>query len=202
MLFRSGTVLGAPIYVALGGAALLLFALDDEPIAAVAAETVRLMKSPIMPTVPLFTFTGFLLPGYFKALICIKRNKNADAIKFLTIEINEIEKLNIRREVLKELKLLSEVYKNIADYHNAVLTMERYNLINQTLIDEEMRIRDKSYEIEQSLNEQEKKMTVLEAENSFRTQSNYYLLGVLFLIAISTIAIFNRYLGKKNLTSI
>ena len=55
------TVLGAPIYVALGGAALLLFWLDEEPIAAVAAETVRQIKNPTMPTIPLFTFTGYVL---------------------------------------------------------------------------------------------------------------------------------------------
>ena len=55
------TTLGAPIYVALGGAALLLFWLDEEPIAAVAAETVRQIKNPLMPTIPLFTFTGYIL---------------------------------------------------------------------------------------------------------------------------------------------
>lgn len=57
----AATALGAPIYVALGGAALLLFWVDDEPIAAVAAETVRQIKNPTMPTIPLFTFTGFIL---------------------------------------------------------------------------------------------------------------------------------------------
>lgn len=55
------TVLGSPIYVALGAAALLLFWAEDEPIAAVAVETVRQIKSPIMPTIPLFTFTGYIL---------------------------------------------------------------------------------------------------------------------------------------------
>lgn len=55
------TVLGAPIYVALGGAGLLLFWAAEEPIAAVAAETVRQIGNPIMPTLPLFTFTGYVL---------------------------------------------------------------------------------------------------------------------------------------------
>lgn len=55
------TGLGSPIYVALGGAALLLFWADDIPVAAVAAETVRQIKSPIMPSIPLFTFTGYIL---------------------------------------------------------------------------------------------------------------------------------------------
>lgn len=55
------TALGAPIYVVLGAAALLLFWADDEPIAAVAAETVRQISNPTIPTIPLFTFTGYLL---------------------------------------------------------------------------------------------------------------------------------------------
>lgn len=55
------TVLGTPIYVALGGLALVLFWSDAEPVAAVAAETVRQITSPVMPTIPLFTFTGYLL---------------------------------------------------------------------------------------------------------------------------------------------
>ncbi len=61
MMVLLATLLGAPIYVALGGAALLLFWTEDEPIAAIAAETVRLIKNPIMPTIPLFTFAGYLL---------------------------------------------------------------------------------------------------------------------------------------------
>lgn len=55
------TLLGSPIYVALGAAALLFFWAEEEPIAAVAVETVRQIKSPIMPTIPLFTFTGYIL---------------------------------------------------------------------------------------------------------------------------------------------
>ncbi len=60
-LLLLSTLLGSPIYVALGGAAVILFWSADEPIAAVAAETMRQIKSPIMPTIPLFTFTGYLL---------------------------------------------------------------------------------------------------------------------------------------------
>jgi tripartite ATP-independent transporter DctM subunit len=55
------TIFGAPIFVALGGAALVLFWADGTPIAAVAAETVRQIKSETVPTIPLFTFTGYVL---------------------------------------------------------------------------------------------------------------------------------------------
>jgi tripartite ATP-independent transporter DctM subunit len=54
-------VIGAPIFVVLGGAALLLFFADGVPIAAIPVETYRIIVSPAIPTIPLFTLTGFLL---------------------------------------------------------------------------------------------------------------------------------------------
>jgi tripartite ATP-independent transporter DctM subunit len=71
------TLLGGPIFVALGGAAIFLFLVDWIPIAAVPAETYRLAVSPTLAAIPLFTLTGFLLAegkaserlvGVFRAL--------------------------------------------------------------------------------------------------------------------------------------
>ena len=55
------TALGTPIFILLGGAALLLFWGDGVPIAAIPAETYRIVASPIFPTIPLFTLAGFIL---------------------------------------------------------------------------------------------------------------------------------------------
>lgn len=55
------TLLGAPIFVALGGTALLLFLADGVPAAAVPVETYELSVSPILAAIPLFTLAGFLL---------------------------------------------------------------------------------------------------------------------------------------------
>ena len=54
-------LLGAPIFVALGGTALVLFFADGVPIAAIPVETYRIVVSPSIPAIPLFTLTGFLL---------------------------------------------------------------------------------------------------------------------------------------------
>jgi C4-dicarboxylate transporter DctM subunit len=54
-------VIGAPIFVVLGGAALLLFFADEVPVAAVPVEIYRIVVSPVIPTIPLFTLTGYLL---------------------------------------------------------------------------------------------------------------------------------------------
>ena len=52
---------GAPIFIGLGGIAVLFFWYDFTPIAAIPAEAYRIVVSPTLPTIPLFTFAGYLL---------------------------------------------------------------------------------------------------------------------------------------------
>jgi len=54
-------VYGMPIFLGLGGFALLLFWKDLTPITAIPAETYRIVVSPSLPTIPLFTLVGFVL---------------------------------------------------------------------------------------------------------------------------------------------
>jgi len=53
------TALGAPVFTALGGAALILFWGEEVPIASIPVETYRLTVSPTLPTIPLFTLAGY-----------------------------------------------------------------------------------------------------------------------------------------------
>ena len=48
-------------FATLGGIALLLLWNDGMPVAAVPVETYRLVASPVLPSMPLFTFAGYLL---------------------------------------------------------------------------------------------------------------------------------------------
>ena len=61
ILLVVGAVLGTPIFILLGGAALLLFWGDGVTVAAIPAEMYRIVASPIFPTIPLFTLAGFIL---------------------------------------------------------------------------------------------------------------------------------------------
>jgi len=54
-------IYGAPIFVGLGGAAVLFFWADFTPISAIPAEAYRIVVSPTLPTIPLFTLAGYLL---------------------------------------------------------------------------------------------------------------------------------------------
>ncbi|MCY3970783.1 MAG: TRAP transporter large permease subunit [Acidobacteria bacterium] len=61
VLILASTLLGGPIFAALGGAAAFLFLSDFVPLAAIPAESYRLAVSPTLAAIPLFTLTGFLL---------------------------------------------------------------------------------------------------------------------------------------------
>jgi tripartite ATP-independent transporter DctM subunit len=64
-------VLGAPIFVLLGGAALILFWGQDLPIASISLTHYSMVTNPTLPTVPLFTLAGYFLAegGAAKRLI-------------------------------------------------------------------------------------------------------------------------------------
>jgi C4-dicarboxylate transporter DctM subunit len=61
LLLLIATLLGAPVFVTLGGAALILFWGDDLPIASIPVDHYRLVINPSLPTIPLFTLAGYFL---------------------------------------------------------------------------------------------------------------------------------------------
>jgi tripartite ATP-independent transporter DctM subunit len=54
-------VLGAPIFVILGGAALIFFWKEEVPIASLSLTHYSMVTNPMLPTVPLFTLAGYFL---------------------------------------------------------------------------------------------------------------------------------------------
>ncbi len=61
IVLAAGAVFGLPIFIVLGGAALLLFTGADVPVAAIQVEAYRIVVSPAIPTIPLFVLAGLLL---------------------------------------------------------------------------------------------------------------------------------------------
>lgn len=57
----AATMLGAPIYIALGGTAMILFWGRDVPITAVSVEHYGLVTNPSLPAIPLFTLAGYFM---------------------------------------------------------------------------------------------------------------------------------------------
>jgi tripartite ATP-independent transporter DctM subunit len=61
VVLAAAVVLGAPLFAALGGVAVLLFRYSQVPVASIPAEMYRMVTSPTLPTIPLFTFAGYIL---------------------------------------------------------------------------------------------------------------------------------------------
>jgi len=61
LVILTAALLGAPVFVAMGGLALLLFFKDGTPVGAVSAEVYRLIASPTLPAIPLLTAAGYVL---------------------------------------------------------------------------------------------------------------------------------------------
>jgi len=61
VMIVAAAVVGAPVFVAMGGIALVLFFRDGVPVSAVTADIYRLMVSPTLPAVPLLTACGYVL---------------------------------------------------------------------------------------------------------------------------------------------
>ncbi len=55
------TLFGAPVFVTLGGAALILFWGNGQTIAMIPIDHYRLVVNPTLPTIPLFTLAGYFL---------------------------------------------------------------------------------------------------------------------------------------------
>jgi C4-dicarboxylate transporter DctM subunit len=55
------TLVGSPVFLAMGGVALVLFFKGGVPVSAVTAEVYRLMVSPTLPAIPLLTACGYVM---------------------------------------------------------------------------------------------------------------------------------------------
>jgi len=60
-IIGTAMLFGAPIFIGLGGLAVLFFWFDYVPVSSISAETYRIVVSPSLPTIPLFTLAGYLL---------------------------------------------------------------------------------------------------------------------------------------------
>ena len=54
-------LMGAPLFIVMGLAALVAFQLSGEPVTAVPIELYRIADAPTLLTIPLFTFAGYMI---------------------------------------------------------------------------------------------------------------------------------------------
>ena len=143
---------------------------------------------------------GALNPGYYLALISIKKNRFNEAIAALQPEIKKLLDLNLRKEALDDLKLLAEAFTLDSNYGNATKTYKEYSDLLNEMIKEERNNRSINFDIEKRMAENEKAFQLLQAENKYNQKKQYYLLGILALASLLAVGLLSRnsYRQKVN----
>lgn len=138
-----------------------------------------------------FSSAGSHTPNYHLAKVRILQNRLNDARAFLEEEILEI--INIRLQVLKEQKLLIEVYNKLGDSKAADSAFKKYSELQVVMDSEERKNRSISFEVESKIEEAENTINVLVTEKKIAELTKKYLIGIAALLLIVAAIIFNRF---------
>lgn len=117
--------------------------------------------------IPYFSAAGIITPDYHLAKVRIQQNRFKSARTLLERELLEIK--TIKKEVLKEQKLLIEVYNKLGDSKASDSTFKKYSELQSDLSTEERKNRSKSFEIEAKIEEAESTINDLVTEKRFLT---------------------------------
>ncbi|MBP6679837.1 MAG: hypothetical protein KA166_01515 [Saprospiraceae bacterium] len=150
--------------------------------------------------IPITSIMGSLTPAYYFSLVRLKQNRTQEAIDPLQNEIEKLKALNLRKETLREIKLLAEAFTLNGDYKNATASWEAYDQLLAEMITSEKNNRSISFDIEKRMLDNEKAVQLLESENQYNRKRQYYLLGILVLLTLLAFGLLtrNRYKQKVN----
>ena len=151
-------------------------------------------------SLPLSSYIGELLPGYYKAGILLKMNRAAEAIDLLEEEIGKVRKLNLNKILVKEIQLLALAYHQSGNIGEAYRYTQEAYLLLQDIINKENENRFIGYETEKKIQENEKTILLLDAQNKSNKKIKLYLIGIVSMLGLlaAGLAVFYRNKRKTN----
>ncbi len=138
-----------------------------------------------------FSPAGSHTPDYFLAKVRIMQNRYTDARTLLEQEITKV--VSIKKELLKEQKLLIEVLLKLGDNAAADSTFRKYSALQALLNAEDRKYRSKSFEVEAKISESENTINNLVTEKRIADITKKYFIGIAVLLLIVALVIFNRF---------
>jgi signal transduction histidine kinase len=148
-------------------------------------------------SLPLSSYIGELLPGYYKAGILLKMNRAAEAIDLLEEEIGKIRKLNLNKVLVREMQLLALAFQQSGNISEAYRYTQEAFLLLQDIITKENENRFIGYETEKKIQENEKTILLLDAQNKSNKKIKLYLIGIVSLLGLLAIGLAIFYRNKK-----
>jgi signal transduction histidine kinase len=145
--------------------------------------------------IPASSSGGVLFPEYYLALTKIQQKDIEAAIQFLRSDIQHL--LNLRIEKLRDYRLMASLYQEKNDFKNAAITYEDYLLLQDSVLADQNRFRNNSFETEQQINEQELSITRLQNDNKISKLVRNFLIGIALLVITIAILLYYRYKNKQ-----
>ena len=119
-----------------------------------------------------------------------------EAIDLLQQDISRL--LNNRVEILRDYRLIAELYKKINNGKKAAETYAIFLAKQDSLLADQGKYRSISFEAEQQMNEKEHSIANLESQNKIASLYRNFLMGIAALLLLFVIGIYQRFRFKKN----
>ncbi len=145
--------------------------------------------------IPVNAAAGTIAPDYYFAQLRIKQGRLQEAIDFLEQDIPRL--LNNRIEILRDYKLIAELYKKMGNGNKAAETYSIFLAKQDSLFADQEKYRSISFEAEQQMNEKERSIANLESKNKIASLSRNFLIGIAALLLLVAAGIYQRFRFKK-----
>jgi signal transduction histidine kinase len=145
--------------------------------------------------IPVNAGVGIIAPDYYLALVRIKQNRPEDAIALLKSDIERLN--NIREDILRDYKLMAELYQKTGKNDLAAETYALFIALQDSLLDDQDKLRVIGFEAEQQMNDNERAIENLESENKISSLSRNFSIGIAALLLFVSASIYFRFRSKK-----
>jgi signal transduction histidine kinase len=125
----------------------------------------------------------------------MKQNRLPEAIDLLTKDIARL--LNNRVFILRDYKLIAELYKKMGKGNEAAAAYAIYVAKLDSLQTDQEKFRSITFEAEQQLNEKELSIASLESKNKIASLTRNFLMGIAALLLLIAAGIYSRFQFKK-----
>ncbi len=140
-------------------------------------------------------YAGTMAPDYYFALLRQQQQRIPEAIVFLQKDIERMA--NIRVQLLTDYRLLANLYQSSGNGQKAAEAYEKYNILQDEVLEEQRRLRQGSFELEQQMNERELSITNLKNENKVAAITRNFIIGLAAVLLFLAVFAYNRYRVKQ-----
>ena len=141
------------------------------------------------------TSGGIIEPDYYIALLRIQQNRHQEAIALLLKDVDRVRA--IRPNVLRDYKLLAELYEKTGDNARAKETYKSFISLQDSILADQSKFRTISFETEQLINDNEISIAQLEGQNKIASLTRNFIIGLAALLLLLVAGIYYRFHAKK-----